>query len=291
MLVLPPLTPGRYAEKSVLFPGRLVPLHALISSAGYAREMRPSYDWHGLQRGKTEFALLQYTTGGAGRMRHEDREYAVAEGQAMLLHFPHDNRYWLPPDSSHWEFVYLCLYGSEVTRICREVERRAGPLLDLGQSSPVVVGTAAAVHAITCGTAATPFAVSALAWNVSMRLADAYLSAPPDARRPPGIQQAARYCREHATEPLSVDALAAQAGYSRFHFSRLFAASEGMAPARFAREQRVRAGVSLLQTSDLSIKEVAEACGFCDATYFCKVFRRTMGLSPATFRRSGMYRS
>ena len=46
----------------------------------------------------------------------------------------------------------------------------------------------------------------------------------------------------------------------------------------------MRLAVRLLQTTNGSVKEVAENCGFEDASYFCKVFRNHYGVSPAGFR-------
>ena len=45
----------------------------------------------------------------------------------------------------------------------------------------------------------------------------------------------------------------------------------------------------LLQVSQLSVKEIAGACGFADCSYFCRIFREALGMSPGSFRRSGMF--
>ncbi|TIP31387.1 MAG: helix-turn-helix domain-containing protein, partial [Mesorhizobium sp.] len=39
------------------------------------------------------------------------------------------------------------------------------------------------------------------------------------------------------------------------------------------------------------VKEVAVLCGFEDANYFSKVFRRCYGINPTQFRTTGMYAS
>ena len=46
----------------------------------------------------------------------------------------------------------------------------------------------------------------------------------------------------------------------------------------------MRLAVRLLQTSAGSVKEVAAACGYEDTSYFCKVFRKFYGTTPAGFR-------
>lgn len=84
------------AARPVMLP-RLGPsLHAMLTAAGYERCRDPRYDWHGLKRGREPFVLLQYTLSGGGLLEFEGQPYPVPPGSAMLLYFPHDNRYWLP---------------------------------------------------------------------------------------------------------------------------------------------------------------------------------------------------
>ena len=92
--------------------------------------------------------------------------------------------------------------------------------------------------------------------------------------------------------PLPVEELAKVAGLSRAHFSRMFAASEGMSPAAFVLQKRLQRAVSLLTRAvGLPVKEVAIMSGFEDPNYFAKVFRRVFGASPTEFRTTGMYAS
>jgi transcriptional regulator GlxA family with amidase domain len=85
-------------------------------------------------------------------------------------------------------------------------------------------------------------------------------------------------------EDLDVNDLAAVAGLSRHHFSRIFAASEGMGPGAYLARLRLRHAVRLLQTTDHAIKNIAMDCGFADANYFSKAFRKAYGLSPQALR-------
>jgi hypothetical protein len=83
----------------------------------------------------TEFVLLQHTLAGEGRLTVDGRHFVVRPGRTMLLHFPADNRYWLPAGGS-WEFAYLCLHGREVLRAWRSITDSRGPLVHLDPSSP-----------------------------------------------------------------------------------------------------------------------------------------------------------
>jgi len=281
------LTRLGYREASLVFARRPAPLHAMITSAGYQEVRDSSYDWHGLRRGNAEFALLQYTLSGEGMLSYEGREMRVTPGSAMLLHFPHHNRYWLPR-GGRWAFFYLCLNGREILRHWRALVARVGPLVALPETSPGLRSAAAACHAVLTQHMPSAFGASSSAYALTMALLDDLLPPGPIREPPAFVDQVLRFCRSSLARPIGVDEMAAAAGLSRHHFSRQFQAARGVSPARFLAELRMQEAVRLIQT-DLAVKDVARRCGFRDPNYFCKAFRRTFGVSPGAFGRSGMY--
>ncbi len=276
-------------EKAVYFSGRTIPLHAMVASGGFAREVLASYNWDGLMRGKTEFALMQYTTGGRGKLRYEKKEYDIVPRDTMLLYFPHDNHYFLPADSPFWEFTYVCLTGNEVTRIWRDAISRKGPVQKLEENSSVIAALNDSVHRVVNETIKTPFESSALAYDLTMKLAHSAIGTTLKKQRPASIAQALDLAAVAVGAQLTVDDMAHIAGYSRYHFSRLFEASEGIAPGEFLRRQRINKAARLLQTTSAPIKQISAECGFYDATYFCKVFHKALGVSPMIFRKSRIF--
>lgn len=276
-----------YREASLVFAQRQAPLHAMITSAGYQEVRDASYDWHGLRRGNAEFALLQYTLAGQGMLAYEGREMRVTPGRAMLLHFPHDNRYWLPR-GGRWVFFYVCLNGREVLRHWRALVARTGPLVVLDETSPAVRSAATACHALLKRDVPSAFGASSLAYAMTMALLDDCLPPGPIREPPAFVDQVVRFCRSSLARPIGVDEMAAAVGLSRYHFSRRFQDARGVSPARFLAELRMQEAVRLIQTN-LAVRDVARRCGFRDPNYFCKAFRRTFGVSPGAFGRSGMY--
>lgn len=277
-------------ERITYFDTRVLPLHAMLGSVGHARETSPRYDWDGVKRGRQEFVLFQYTISGEGRLRVGGEEHAVRPGEAMLLHFPAENRYWLPSatDGSHWQFIYLCLHGREVMRLWPGAEKGHGVLARLAaDSAPVTLATEIVRDALA-GKVDTPFAGSALAYEWLMTL----LAAVPPRERPSphaaALERARRHAEVHFAEPLGVDDLAKVAGFSRFHFTRLFTAHVGTSPTAWLVELRVKEAARLLRETRLSLKEIAVRCGFKDAGYLGKVFLARTGQPPGSYRRSGV---
>jgi AraC-like DNA-binding protein len=83
----------------------------------------------------------------------------------------------------------------------------------------------------------------------------------------------------------SLSSLAKVAGLSPSHFRRLFRRSYGDSPIQLLIRQRVHNACGPLESSDLTITEVAYQCGFKDGNYFSRQFKQVMGTSPAEYRR------
>jgi len=287
--VLPALRRIGYGRKTMVFTHAPAHLHAMLISCGYSQETASAYDWHGLKRGKSPFVLFQYTVSGKGMLRYGPETMEVLPGHAMLLHFPHDNRYWLPKDFGPWEFIWVCMNGSEVFRLWNEFEARSGPLISCAASSTPVLLAARLYEDAMASRIVTPFDASERAYRLTMAIADAVLIRPDGAARHPGIQRAIDLCATAFARPLGIDDLARASGFSRFHFCRTFRTSEGMTPLEYLTSMRLREAAHLLEAGEFSVKEISARCGFSDPNYFCKVFRGKMHLSPGEFRKSGMY--
>jgi AraC-like DNA-binding protein len=84
---------------------------------------------------------------------------------------------------------------------------------------------------------------------------------------------------------ISVAELARECGLSNSRFARAFRQATGQPPHRWLVERRVETAQGLLLTSQMSIHEIAIACGFADQSALTRVFTRIVGASPAAWRR------
>jgi len=284
------LTADGYRTRLLLFPRSGPALHAMPTSCGVQRESGPGYDWDGLSRGKAEFAVFQWTISGAGLLTWEGRDLPVGPGRAMVVRIPHAHRYRVDPRAGHWEFLYVCLTGREALRLLRAVEDRSGPVLEVPADSGAMAAATSICRRAGAGELQSAFEASALAYDLVMGLLalgdrGGAKAVPPAARV---TARAASYCRAHLGDALPVGLLARQCGLSRFHFARRFKAEHGMTPTAYVQYQRVRQASRLLRETTLPLKQIAAECGFADANYFGKVFRRQLGVTPGVLRRSGV---
>jgi transcriptional regulator GlxA family with amidase domain len=85
---------------------------------------------------------------------------------------------------------------------------------------------------------------------------------------------------------LPVDLLARRARMSRRNFDRRFREITGTAPATWLTHQRVLRAQQLLESTRLSVDEVARQCGFSSAAALRPHFRRLVGVAPVTYRET-----
>ena len=93
--------------------------------------------------------------------------------------------------------------------------------------------------------------------------------------------------REYAS-PLDLDRMAREAGYSRFHFARAFAAAYGETPRAYLTRRRIERAKTLLRTANLSVTEICALVGFESLGSFSSRFRTIVGQSPTEYRAAAV---
>ena len=89
----------------------------------------------------------------------------------------------------------------------------------------------------------------------------------------------------HIESSLDLESLAAQAQLSKYHFSRKFKQLTGHSPIQHFLHLKIQHACLLLDTSENSIKQIADEVGYGDAYYFSRLFKQVMGVSPSGYRR------
>ncbi|WBB70561.1 transcriptional regulator FtrA [Micromonospora sp. WMMD812] len=114
-----------------------------------------------------------------------------------------------------------------------------------------------------------------------------YIEAPvPDDPDDDRIAGSIAWALAHLAEPLTVARLAGQAHMSTRTYLRHFARATGTSPIRWLIDQRVRASVALLETTDAPVEEIAATMGFDTPVTYRHHFGRAMRTSPSAYRRA-----
>ena len=82
-----------------------------------------------------------------------------------------------------------------------------------------------------------------------------------------------------------MEKLSEVSGMSKQYLCRLFRNTLDTRPMEYVAKRRIQAAKELLTGTKMSIEEISEQTGFCDNSYFCKLFRRYEGITPTQFRK------
>jgi AraC family transcriptional regulator len=93
------------------------------------------------------------------------------------------------------------------------------------------------------------------------------------------------FVQAHLSQDLSLEVLAQQAGFSSYHFARLFRQTTGESPHQWVLHQRIERAQQLLKKSNVPLVHVALESGFANQSHLTQAFKRQLGLTPRAYRQ------
>jgi AraC-like DNA-binding protein len=98
------------------------------------------------------------------------------------------------------------------------------------------------------------------------------------------LRRARDLADRHYAEPLDLDALAAAAAVSKYHFLRCFARTYAKTPARYLAERRIERAQDLLRATNLTVTEVCHLVGYTSLGSFSSRFKELVGVAPSDYQ-------
>ena len=95
-----------------------------------------------------------------------------------------------------------------------------------------------------------------------------------------------RYVSCHLYQKISLDEISAYAGMNKTYFCLFFKKHYGMPFTDYLNQKRLEMASAMLLKPDVSVADVAAACGYPTVTYFNRIFRKYKGITPSEFRKS-----
>ena len=99
------------------------------------------------------------------------------------------------------------------------------------------------------------------------------------------MQNALRFINKNYRSSLPLERVAAEVGYSRSHFSRVFAKYVGCNFIDYVREKRLKSASLLLRTTEMNVTDIAFSCGYGSISQFIRDFKTLYSASPGDYRK------
>ncbi len=98
------------------------------------------------------------------------------------------------------------------------------------------------------------------------------------------VEEFDSYIRENCSDEISNTEIGAIFGYHPFYISKLLKDRKGQTLRQYIIAYRLKLAKRMLELTDKPAAEIAEACGFTDASYFAKTFKSAFGETPKEYR-------
>lgn len=247
-------------------------------SVGYF-DCKPSY---GLQRNVfSSYLLLVMLTGSLSYQTRTSRGTARA-GQVLLLDCNAPHSY---SAQGRCSFTFIHFAGAQSHLLYEEIIRSVGNLIPMSSPNELHEAIGEIMSAMRNEHRLNEAETSALIYGMLMKLLEHSGVSVTGGCGNPVVDRAIVYIQAHLTEKLSVEEIAANAGYSASYFSHLFTEETGLSPYQFVVKSRIEQAQLLLKTTRHTVQEIAFQCGFNSAANFCYTFRRLVNTSPHEYRK------
>lgn len=282
---------GKYEEKiadsSIWITATPTPLAKtlpfFISEAGH---FIADYDYK-VQRNRHDSFLLLYTISGQGSVQTNENTISLPGGYAVIIdcHTPHEYH----SVSDKWEFLWIhfngngavslfpILYQNNSIRAIRikntaDFEKNLNCLINEAKQNNI------AAYLRLSSDMHTLFYAIYLAVQEKEKTASARNDAD-------DIHAAVSYIEKNYFRQITIDDMIQDLPVSKYHFIRRFGRSMGISPYSYLTNYRINVSKTLLRTTNKSVSEIAEACGFLDTSNFITHFKKHTGQKPLQYRR------
>lgn len=259
----------------------------LLWTNGCGHEVRRnhSYYFYNRQRQGDPYYVLQLTIAGACQYVKNSRRVLLTPGMAFFSVIPDDFEYGYPPDATEpYEQVFIGFNGPTAKRWGDRITSTYGNILDFGPDNHIASLMLSIVRQAREGMLGDRYIMSSQLYHLLMMVMSS-LSQSRMAMAPLIARASEVVHRRAGDHNFNIHALAADLMVSREHLAREFRNAMGVSPLDYLTQHRLRMASDMLRRTDNKLDTVAATCGFAGANYFCRLFRKHVGMTPAEFRR------
>ena len=246
---------------------------ALVHVRSFGHYWIPEPQWQEKEKQKN-FLQLFWGIRGTAVLRHQNKEFLL-KPQTVCFYLPGDI-HRISMQTSPLEYCWLTFDGDDVDHLIRTMKisrepRHAGPCpMDLFQSLDLNLHDYAPYGEYLASADGYKILCLALAGESQETTLSARFKT---------------LVEENLSDPdIHPAQIAAVLQIHPTTLNRNIYAATGMTPIEYLTAIRLQRALTLIRKSTGSFKEIAEECGFSNANYFAKVFRKKFGCSPSGFR-------
>ena len=229
--------------------------------------------------GREDFYLL-YMVDGFLDVTFPHGIETVSAGHAVIF-APRYHYTYAYDAASPMNYLWVHFTGSHAAQYLEEWGFDAFPCLKDTVNDPKIPKLF--TELFECFEFETPFSrpksASVLEW-ILLQIAESAALSP----RERGLDRSLRVIHSSYQNDLKIPELAKLESLSHSRYVTVFRQRMGMSPSAYIINRRMTAACELLENTDISVKQVGALVGYSDPHFFCKIFKRHVGLTPTEYR-------
>jgi len=250
---------------------------------GDTRTYGPAWGESGRRGFANDHDRLYMVTCGEIFVRNESGvEVRVVPGRLYLFTGGDTVRYYRGSDDAHLCWIHARVEAAPGMSLFRHFEPRGEVVPDF--DAMATIREAVEVSRVKESPQKELVGVRCLTQLYQPFLPDSWEASFPFRNRMNQLAPALNYIHASLCQPLTLKEVAATVHLHPTYFSNLFKQVFGKSPLNYHQEQRMRWACNRLLTGEGSISDVAFECGYDDALYFSRQFKKQIGVSPREYR-------
>lgn len=247
---------------------------------------------HAIPEHRQICAEVSYIIAGSGLMFGGGREHPVKTGE-FFLSCPGERHYILPDKQENLRYFYIGFDMDESRFLDRKELSAWWRFFSRPHASPVArcrFDTVTLMHRLNRSFGSGSLEALSVECLLKQILLDVYQSFHPPAPAPEEgasvgntVYSVMRYIDAHICEPVRVEEIAKELGYSGCYLSHLFREKMGATIRQYLAAQKIAKSLELMENSKLSLTQIAERLGYDSLQSFDRSFKRVMGASPSGY--------
>ena len=252
-----------------------------VQETGYYK-LKESHKAH---RKHLDSYLIVLVLSGSGTLMYNEKRYELKAGSCFFIDCK-VSYFHQSSDSDPWELMWVHFHGATSTEYYRFFSSMSSPAW-IPQSFQQLREKLVSLLDVNTNTdLQAEIASSRLIVDILSIILEDVTSV--REKKTPAHQKMVEvrcYLDEHYTEKFSLDELSEHFFISKYHLSREFKNYFGITLNHYVIAKRINMAKKLLRFSNMTIEEISAKCGFYDASYLNKQFRKSEGISTSDFKK------
>lgn len=231
------------------------------------------------------YYLIHYILAGLGTFQTEQLTYRLHAGQGFLI-APGQETTYIADKNTPWSYIWIGFAGSFADQLMQQLPiNQHDPIFSLPNAKRLL--TLSNRLLTQKGTANTQKLLDLsylLEYLSIISTAKTVISKIPAHQPDPYVEQAI-YLISQSFPQVSANFLADQIGLDRSYLGKRFKRATGMTIQAYLKNYRITQARHLIESTDLSLLQIAQACGYERPDSLTRAFKQTYGLTPSNFKQ------